>query len=354
MFGMKSLQKLILTSNDLSRSFTVAGESASISVLWLERNKLSSFVGGSMLPSLKYLHLSRNEFVGDFTITPKDFPTSIKNLYLCCNQLKGFVDGGMLTNLEFLLLSVNKFAGKFAITSKNFPKSLIHLSLHDNMLTGFIDGGKFLPNLKILDLQINDFADEFIVTTDNLPASIKNLNLHRNKLTSFVDGGKFLPNLTHLNLASNKFIGELLMTEDDYPSSLTYLSFRSNYGLTKIDASESAVLSLSSLQLHNIQGIEVGYELCNRSGIDGSLNIVPDSCNNRLTAIITSLLEEQDFSSYSNADFEVAKEWFLNTDNHPTDLPMEDDEYMKVRLIAYDVSLLCLTSLRLLIILTQH
>ena len=66
--------------------------------------------------------------------------------------------------------------------------------------------------------------------------------------------------------------------------------------------------------------------------------IIPDFCN-WLKVIIASLLKEQDFSSYSNADFKVAEEWFLNEKNHPADLPTDDDVYMKVRLIPIMTSL---------------
>lgn len=57
------------------------------------------------------------------------------------------------------------------------------------------------------------------------------------------------------------------------------------------------------------------------------------SDGSRLGNIIASLIEEQDFSSYNNVDFDVATEWFLNKDNHPHDLPTGYDEYMKVRAV---------------------
>lgn len=58
------------------------------------------------------------------------------------------------------------------------------------------------------------------------------------------------------------------------------------------------------------------------------------SDGSRLGDIIASLVEEQDFSSYCNKeDFDAAKDWFFNADNHPTVVSQNDDEYMKVRFL---------------------
>lgn len=45
------------------------------------------------------------------------------------------------------------------------------------------------------------------------------------------------------------------------------------------------------------------------------------SDGSRLGEIIASVVEEQDLSFYCQDDFEVAKEWFLNTENHPNPEP---------------------------------
>ncbi|GFH52622.1 hypothetical protein CTEN210_09098 [Chaetoceros tenuissimus] len=389
MFGMQSLEVLDLTSNDLSSTFTVAGESANANRLTLDHNNLSSFFGGEMLPSLKFLYLtfndftgdfiitskdfptsiqylnlgsnmisgffggdiltslkslglSSNDFVGDFAITSKDFPTSLQFLHLHGNKLTGFRDGVMLTNLQSLYLSNNDFVGDFVITPKDFPTSLEKLYLHENMLTGFIDGsilenldtlalydnafvddfvidpkdfptsiqylylgrnvltgfvgGEILTKLEYLSLSSNNFVGDFSITSKDFPAFIRSLALDNNMLTGFVDSGKILTNLEYLELTSNKFTGELHLEADDYPSSLTTLILNKNSGLTKIDAEENAVPFLSSLQLHDIEGIKVGYELCYRSGY-GSLEIFPSLCN-WLRLIIASFLKEQDFQKY--------------------------------------------------------
>lgn len=67
-----------------------------------------------------------------------------------------------------------------------------------------------------------------------------------------------------------------------------------------------------------------------------------------LDDIIESLVKSQDFSSYCRDDFDVAREWFLDTTNHPPpDLPQDDDEhknYMTVRLSASSFRLQNLTT----------
>ena len=118
MFGMQSLEVLDLFHNNLSSTFTVAGEIANTNQVTLDHNKLSSFVGGAMLPTLKFLYLSSNDFTGDFIITSKDFPTSIELLALNDNMLTGFIDGSFLKNLWYLDLSGNDFVGNFRITSR--------------------------------------------------------------------------------------------------------------------------------------------------------------------------------------------------------------------------------------------
>ena len=49
-----------------------------------------------------------------------------------------------------------------------------------------------------------------------------------------------------------------------------------------------------------------------------------------LEHIITSMVENQDFSSYCQDDFDIAEAWFINPRNHPTDGKQDDDHYMKV------------------------
>ena len=60
----------------------------------------------------------------------------------------------------------------------------------------------------------------------------------------------------------------------------------------------------------------------------------------RLDNVMTSMLHNQDFSSYSQENLEVAKVWFLNPSNHPIDKSSfhkrseansSNDKYMKVR-----------------------
>lgn len=58
----------------------------------------------------------------------------------------------------------------------------------------------------------------------------------------------------------------------------------------------------------------------------------------RLDGIIKSLVKSQDFSSYCRSDFMVAREWFLNMANHPTDLTTDDEEYNNYMTVRLSVS----------------
>ena len=88
-------------------------------------------------------------------------------------------------------------------------------------------------------------------------------------LTSFM-GGRIFSNLQLLDLSLNQFTGHLHLKANDFPSFLgtTTLDLSHNSGLTKVDADENAVLTLRTLFLINIEGIEVGPELCDRSSLD--------------------------------------------------------------------------------------
>lgn len=68
------------------------------------------------------------------------------------------------------------------------------------------------------------------------------------------------------------------------------------------------------------------------------------SKDSRLDGIIKSLVESQDFSSYCRSDFMVAREWFLNMANHPTDLPADDDEYNNYMTVRLSFSIFILIS----------
>lgn len=46
---------------------------------------------------------------------------------------------------------------------------------------------------------------------------------------------------------------------------------------------------------------------------------------------ISSVVENNDFSTYNQEDFNVAQTWFLTPSNHPSDFRMNGHEYMKVR-----------------------
>lgn len=65
----------------------------------------------------------------------------------------------------------------------------------------------------------------------------------------------------------------------------------------------------------------------------------------RLENIIASLVQDKDFSSYCQDDFDVAEAWFLNEANHPTDGKQNNDEYMTVRDCVYfllqEISFIC-------------
>lgn len=50
-----------------------------------------------------------------------------------------------------------------------------------------------------------------------------------------------------------------------------------------------------------------------------------------LANIISSMFKSQDFSSYCQVDFDVAKKWFLDVNNHPQDGKQKNFEYMTVR-----------------------
>lgn len=50
-----------------------------------------------------------------------------------------------------------------------------------------------------------------------------------------------------------------------------------------------------------------------------------------LEQIIANMVENQDFSSYCQDDFDIAESWFTNPRNHPTDGKQNDNHYMKVR-----------------------
>ena len=68
------------------------------------------------------------------------------------------------------------------------------------------------------------------------------------------------------------------------------------------------------------------------------------SKDSRLDGIIKSLVESQDFSSYCRSDFMVAREWFLNMANHPTDLPTDDDKYNNYMTVRLSFSIFILIS----------
>ena len=85
MFGMKSLQRMQLSTNNLSGTFTVAGPSPNLTYLSLSTNKLTGFVGGGILTNLQDLFLQNNEFQGDFIITAENFPDSIERLFFSFN-----------------------------------------------------------------------------------------------------------------------------------------------------------------------------------------------------------------------------------------------------------------------------
>lgn len=71
----------------------------------------------------------------------------------------------------------------------------------------------------------------------------------------------------------------------------------------------------------------------------------------RLDEVIKSMLHNQDFSSYSLENLEVAKEWFLNPSNHPivgknsihkrSEKDSSNDKYMKVRVTSIIIFTRC-------------
>ncbi|GFH52623.1 hypothetical protein CTEN210_09099 [Chaetoceros tenuissimus] len=229
MFGMKSLQELNLSWNDLSSTCTVAGESPNVNEIDLSHNMLADFVGGQLLTNLDKLYLHHNEFTGKFIITWKDFPPSLKILHLGKNKLRGFTNGGKyLKNLEFLSFSLNQFSGEFIITAKDFPTSLKTLSLRYNKITSFRNGGDILKNLLTLDLEQNDFSGNLIITQKDFPTSIYSLYLNGNKLTGFSNGGEVLKNLLILELANNKFAHNFVVTAKNIPTSIERIGLGGN------------------------------------------------------------------------------------------------------------------------------
>ena len=104
MFGMKSLQRMQLSTNNLSGTFTVAGPSPNLTYLSLSTNKLTGFVGGGILTNLQDLFLQNNEFQGDFIITAENFPDSIERLFFSFNPGLESIDAesNVVPNLTYL------------------------------------------------------------------------------------------------------------------------------------------------------------------------------------------------------------------------------------------------------------
>ncbi|GFH52563.1 hypothetical protein CTEN210_09039 [Chaetoceros tenuissimus] len=294
LFGMKSLEVLDIRSNNIN-SFTVAGESTNIKRISFFENRLRSFKGGGTFTKLKSLHLGFNQLSDDFIITREDFPTSIKHLDLSGNGLTGVRGLEVLTNLQNLQLGGNKLEGDFIVNKENFPTSIKMLSLRRNQLTGFV-GGAILTSLEKLWIDNNEISGDLMITAENFPPSIKYLWMHTNKLTS-------------------------------------------------VDAEPGVGLNLESLILsfQNNDGIMAKDELCKRRP---ELTISPsDACSlgkmtpAYLESIIASVIDSNDFSSYNQDDFDVAKSWFLNPSNHLIDNEI-GAEYMKVRsFVLHEVAL---------------
>ena len=161
-----------------------------------------------------------------------------------------------------------------------------------------------------------------------------------------------LKQLYALYLDDNNFQDTFMISTKSFPASLAVLSLDGNYRLSKIDIDESfSLLSLDTLRINGIDDIFLERGLCDRNDIEitpqkscdntdapttssaptssVSPSMAPTTVLSFLEATISSVVENNDFSSYNQNDFDIAQTWFLNPANHPTD--MKGAEYMNVR-----------------------
>lgn len=392
------LQKMDLRKNSLSGTFTIAGgyvfSMTSLKNLNLARNHLENVVGLQLLKNLRYLSLFQNEIEGDFEISNENFPVNIKWLNLSRNRITGIKGAKVLTQLKSLSLAVNKLKdGGFVITQGTFPTNIKKLNLHGNNFENVqVLQFQLLTKLRTLHLSGNAFEGEFVITKENFPPSLRTVILSGNKLQSIrglqylmslrnlrlsqnafegpfvmnknfappylesldlsgnlitsIEGVQNLHMLKTLLLSFNKFEGELQITSENYPIALQTLSLNSNVALRNIIGEKGAVPLLQWLNLGGIDNVSVNKELCHRK----ELVITPEgvcSCKtveefesdeSSLENIIANMVQNQDFSSYCEHDFNNAKAWFTDDANHPYEAAETDKPYMKVRIFESNCS----------------
>ena len=244
-----------------------------------------------------------------------------------------------LDRLEFLNLNVNNLSGDFTVAGGDPFKmrKLRKLAVSRNKLTG-MKGLQLLKKVTNLQLRNNTMGEEFVITTTNFPKTVRRLNLKSNGL-KIITGLQFLQNLRGLNLSDNEFSGAFTITIDNFPSSLKKLSLNRNVRVTSINVEDGAVPNLCKLI---IDAISASNGLCDRGISIEPPDICPckkvvsyTSNGSALDNIIESFVQNQNFSSYCQDDFDIVKEWFLNTTNHPKDGKQDSEIYMKVRVFIF-------------------
>ena len=219
---MTSLQRLVLSNNQLSGEIPDLGGLTSLQSLWLGDNQLSGEIPDlSGLTSLEGLTLSDNQLSGE--IPDLSALTRLQYLQLNGNQLTGEIpDLSGLTSLWVLGLNGNQLTGE--IPDLSGLTSLWVLGLNGNQLTGEIPDLSGLTSLQDVNLGDNQLSGE-IPDLSGL-TSLQDVNLGDNQLSGEIPDLSGLTSLQRLTLSDNQLSGEI--PDVSGLTSLVHVNLRDN------------------------------------------------------------------------------------------------------------------------------
>ncbi|CAK9179474.1 unnamed protein product [Ilex paraguariensis] len=221
-FGnLSSLFELYLYSNNLVGGIPKElGRLAKLEIIALSQNRLSGTIPPKIfnISSIAVIDFGVNQIKGDLTsLIGSTTPPHLKFLSIGANQFTGSIPISMsnMSNLEYLLLAHNKLTGKVPHLGKcyklrKFGININHLGSGEANDLSFISTLTNATNLTTLLVNVNNFGGVLPESVENLSTQLVQMVLDSNQISGSIPSViANLSNLELLGMKENKFTGHI-------------------------------------------------------------------------------------------------------------------------------------------------